>query len=216
MAQPKYIAVEGVIGAGKTSLARVLGERLDASLILEEAEENPFLPLFYEDPDHYAFQTQVFFLLSRFRQQEALVQTDLFLSTVIIDYLFAKDSIFAHLTLNDDEITLYNAIARQLVHRVTRPDLVIYLQNHTDRLMQHIRSRGRAYERDIEHDYIQKLNEAYNHFFFHYTEAPLLVINASEIDFVRNQTDLDELLHGIENPPVGTKYLHPVSPEDRV
>jgi deoxyadenosine/deoxycytidine kinase len=215
MSQAQYIAIEGVIGAGKTSLARALAERLDASLLLEEVEENPFLPLFYEDPARYAFQNQVFFLLSRFRQQEELIQADLFRSTVVSDYLFAKDAIFAHLTLNDAEIALYDRLAGLLAPRVVRPDLVIYLQNNTDRLMQHIRLRGRAYERGIGQDYLRKLNEAYNHFFFHYTEAPLLVVNASQIDFVKRETDLDDLIRAIRTPPAGTRYYHPVSPEDK-
>lgn len=215
MSNPRYIAVEGVIGAGKTSLARALSERLDAALIEEEPEKNPFLPLYYEDPSRYAFQTQVFFLLSRFRQQTELVQTDLFRSSVVFDYLFAKDKIFAHLTLNEEEIGLYEGLANLLAHRVVRPDLVIYLQNNTDRLMHHIRMRDRSYERNIGYDYIQRLNEAYNHFFFHYTEAPLMVVNASEIDFVRREKDLDELIREIERPPVGTRYYHPVSSQDR-
>lgn len=211
MSQAKYIAIEGVIGAGKTSLARMLAERLNAGLLLEEVEENPFLPLFYEDPARYAFQNQVFFLLSRFRQQEGLIQADLFRSTVVSDYLFAKDAIFAHLTLNDAETALYDRLASLLMPRAVRPDLVIYLQNNTDRLMQHIRLRGLAYERHISLDYLQKLNEAYNHFFFHYTEAPLLVVNASQIDFVKRETDLDDLIRAIETPPAGTRYYHPVS-----
>lgn len=214
MSQAQYIAIEGVIGAGKTSLARMLAERLNASLLLEEVEENPFLPLFYEDPARYAFQNQVFFLLSRFRQQEELVQADLFRSTVVSDYLFAKDAIFAHLTLNDAETALYDRLAGLLASRVVRPDLVIYLQNNTDRLMQHIRLRGLDYERNIGLDYLQKLNEAYNHFFFHYTEAPLLVVNASRIDFVKRETDLDDLIRAIETPPAGTRYYHPVSAEN--
>ncbi|MSS70813.1 MAG: deoxynucleoside kinase [Candidatus Latescibacteria bacterium] len=211
MSQAKYIAIEGVIGAGKTSLARMLAERLNAGLLLEEVEENPFLPLFYEDPARYAFQNQVFFLLSRFRQQEGLIQADLFRSTVVSDYLFAKDAIFAHLTLNDAETALYDRLASLLMPRAVRPDLVIYLQNNTDRLMQHIRLRGLAYERHISLDYLQKLNEAYNHFFSHYTEAPLLVVNASQIDFVKRETDLDDLIRAIETPPAGTRYYHPVS-----
>lgn len=213
MGHARYIAIEGVIGAGKTTLAQLLAERLNARLILEEVEENPFLPLYYRDPARYAFQNQVFFLLSRFRRQEEIAQPDLFQSTVVSDYLFAKDRIFAHLTLNEGEVVLYDRLAEVLVPRVPAPDLVIYLQNNTDRLMQHIRIRGRDYERDIDYDYIQKLNEAYNHFFFHFREAPLLVVNTSQIDFVRRDADLDELIREVESPLSGTRYYHPVSAE---
>lgn len=210
MSHARYIAIEGGIGAGKTSLARLLASRLNARLILEEIEGNPFLPLFYDNPSRYAFQNQVFFLLSRYRQQEQIIQPDLFQTTVVSDYLFAKDRIFAHLTLNEGEVALYDRLSDALLPRAVRPNLVIFLQNNTERLMQHIRLRGRDYERDIGYDYLQRLNEAYNHFFFHYSEAPLLVINASEIDFVRHEEDLEELVREIESPLAGTRYYHPI------
>jgi deoxyadenosine/deoxycytidine kinase len=148
-----YIAIEGVIGVGKTSLATKLGERYNARVVYEKHEENPFLADFYRDPRRYAFQTQMFFLLSRYRQQQEIPQRDLFHEMVIADYLFAKDRIFAHLTLEDRELWLYDHIASLLEQDIPKPDLVIYLQSSLERLMQNIRRRGRTYERNITEDY---------------------------------------------------------------
>ena len=207
---PYHIAVEGTVGVGKTSMAKVLGERLDAKLILEEFEENPFLVEFYKDSERYAFQTQVFFLLSRYRQQQQLQQTNLFTKTLISDYMFIKDRIFAALNLNDKEMSLYNSVAHILEKNVSSPDMVIFLQSDTDRLMQNIKIRGREYEKMIDWKYIDALNQMYNEFFFRYDSSPLLIINTNDIDFVNNKNDLKEVIKFIRTPGEGTRYYNPL------
>ncbi len=204
-----YIVVEGVIGAGKTSLCRLLAQSLDARLTLEVVEENPFLPRFYEDRAAYAFVTQNFFLLSRYQQQMELIQLELFSGTLVADYLFAKDRIFANINLADDELRLYERLASILEERIRPPDLVVYLQASTEVLMERIRWRGRSYERDMDEGYIQTLNEAYNYFFFHYEDTPLLVVNTNELDFVKNRQHYEDLLQRILQPFTGTQYYVP-------
>ncbi len=211
-ADVRYIAVEGVIGAGKTSLSRMVSERLNARLVLEQFEENPFLERFYEDPEHYSFQTQIFFLLSRYRQQQDLFQADLFHNALVTDYIFDKDKIFAYLNLQDDELRLYETLVSSIEKNIPTPDLVIYLQSSVERLMTNIRARGRKYEENISEEYIKDLNEAYNYFFFRYKNAPLLIVNATEIDFVNNREDFEELYKEILRPnraPV--EYYNPHS-----
>jgi len=207
---PYHIAVEGTIGVGKTSLAKILGERLEAKLILEEFEENPFLVDFYKDAERFAFQTQLFFLLSRYRQQQELQQTDLFTKALISDYMFIKDRLFAALNLNDKEMGLYNSIARILEKNVSSPDMVIFLQSDTDRLMLNIKKRGREYEKSIDWKYIDALNQIYNEFFFRYDKSPLLIINTNDIDFVQNKDDLEEIIEFIRTPGEGTRYFNPL------
>ena len=207
---PYHIAVEGTVGVGKTSMAKVLGERLDAKLILEEFEENPFLVDFYKDDERYAFQTQLFFLLSRYRQQQQLQQIDLFAKTLISDYMFVKDRLFAALNLNDKEMSLYNSVARILEKSVLSPNLVIFLQSDTDRLMHNIKIRGREYEKMIDWKYIDALNQMYNEFFFRYDSSPLLIINTNDIDFVNNKNDLEEIIQFIRTPGEGTRYFNPL------
>ena len=207
---PYHIAVEGTIGVGKTSLAKILGERLEAKLILEEFEENPFLVDFYKDAERFAFQTQLFFLLSRYRQQQELQQTDLFTKALISDYMFVKDRLFAALNLNDKEMGLYNSVARILEKNVSSPDMVIFLQSDTDRLMLNIKKRGREYEKSIDWKYIDALNMIYNEFFFRYDKSPLLIINTNDIDFVNNKTDLEEIIEFIRTPGEGTRYFNPL------
>ncbi|OGC02649.1 deoxyadenosine kinase [candidate division KSB1 bacterium RBG_16_48_16] len=205
----KYICIEGVIGAGKTSLAKMLGERLQAQVIYEKPEENPFLEDFYRDPQRYAFQVQIFFLLSRYRQQQERFQRDLFYDAMISDYLFAKDRIFAHLNLEDRELFLYDKVASLLEKEVPKPDLVVYLQSSFERLMANIKKRGRSYEKYMSEEYIRSLNEAYNRFFFHYSQTPLLVINSSIIDFVENKDDFEELVKQILRPHSGIEFFSP-------
>jgi len=211
-ADVRYIAVEGVIGAGKTSLARMVSDRLNARLVLEQFEENPFLERFYEDPEHYSFQTQIFFLLSRYRQQQDLFQADLFHNALVTDYIFDKDKIFAYLNLQDDELRLYETLVSSIEKNIPTPDLVVYLQSSVERLMSNIRARGRKYEDNISEEYIKDLNEAYNYFFFRYKNAPLLIVNSTEIDFVNNNGDFEELYKEILRPnraPV--EYYNPHS-----
>lgn len=208
----RYIAIEGVIGAGKTTLARMLTERLGAKLVLEQFEENPFLTKFYEDAEHYAFQTQIFFLLSRYKQQQELFQGDLFHEYLVSDYIFDKDKIFAYLTLQDDELKLYETLITTIEKNIPTPDLVVYLQSSNDRLMANIKKRGRSFEENMSGDYIKDLNEAYNYFFFRYKSAPLLIINATEIDFVNNPDDFEDLMVQIlrkDKAPV--EYYNPKS-----
>ncbi|HIB14006.1 MAG TPA: deoxynucleoside kinase [Candidatus Marinimicrobia bacterium] len=207
---PYHIAIEGTIGVGKTSLAGILGDRLEAKLILEEFEENPFLVEFYKDSDRFAFQTQLFFLLSRYRQQQQLQQTDLFTKTLISDYMFVKDRLFAALNLDDKEMSLYNTVARILEKNVASPDMVIFLQSDTDRLMQNIKLRGREYEKLIDWKYIDALNQMYNEYFFRYDDSPLLIINTNDIDFVNNKDDLEEIIEFIRTPGEGTRYFNPI------
>ena len=207
---PYHIAIEGTIGVGETSLAGILGDRLEAKLILEEFEENPFLVEFYKDSDRFAFQTQLFFLLSRYRQQQQLQQTDLFTKTLISDYMFVKDRLFAALNLDDKEMSLYNAVARILEKNVASPDMVIFLLSDTDRLMQNIKLRGREYEKLIDWKYIDALNQMYNEYFFRYDDSPLLIINTNDIDFVNNKDDLEEIIEFIRTPGEGTRYFNPI------
>jgi len=209
MERARYIAVEGPIGAGKTTLANTLVERFGGRLITEPVEENPFLGSFYEDRRKHAFQTQLFFLLSRFQQQQQLFQQDLFNQITVADYLFAKDRIFAALNLDANELALYEQVYALIGGRTVRPDLVIYLQARHEVLLARIRRRGRVIERNLDSEYLETLSKAYNDFFFHYEEAPLLVVNTSDVDLVGSEREIDALLAVIRRHRKGTQHYNP-------
>lgn len=205
--RPRYIAVEGPIGAGKSSLAEILAERLGARLVRENPGENPFLGAFYKDPRRHAMSAQLFFLLQRFGHQSELAQGDLFAQGgVVSDYLFAKDRLFAALTLAPEEMALYDRIYEMLRPRAVIPDLVVYLQARTDVLLERIRKRGRPEEKPIRPDYVADVARAYAEFFFNYTEAPLLIVNASDIDFVGNEADREALVQVIRSTRRGVSH----------
>ncbi|MBM2804954.1 MAG: Deoxynucleoside kinase, partial [Deltaproteobacteria bacterium] len=197
MAKAKYIVVEGPIGVGKTSLAKILANEFQARTIFERIEDNPFLPKFYQSRETYAFQTQTFFLLNRYQQQIELAQHDLFNQNAIADYLFAKDQIFATLTLSAEELSLYQQIYALLNTRVAKPDMVVYLQARPEVLYKRVKKRDKKYERSVTFDYLTEVAQAYNQYFFHYDETPLLVVNTSEIDFVASSKDLADLIKEI-------------------
>ena len=206
-----YVAIEGAIGVGKTSLAKLLSDKLGAKLILEKFEDNPFLSEFYDDPERFAFQTQLFFLLQRYQQQQELRQVDMFHNLLISDYMFIKDRLFASLNLDEKEMSLYDSIANMLERNIINPDLIIYLQADTSTLMKNIAKRGRDYEANISYDYINALNELYTEYFFRYNETPLVIINTNHIDFVNNSADLDQVIDYIRQPVSGTKFFNPTA-----
>jgi deoxyguanosine kinase len=211
-----FITIEGVIGVGKTTFCDLLAARWNARQIQEAVDDNPFLPRFYQDRSAYAFQTQLWFLLSRYRQlSEAVAQQDLFHRITISDYMFAKDRIFANINLDDDELQLYGHVANILEKQVPRPDLVVYLQASTEVLLRRIAKRGRPYEFNMDSGYIALVNEAYNHYFFHYEQSPLLVINTDGIDFVSDQADLADIMEQIENARPGVTWYQPLRPRDK-
>jgi deoxyadenosine/deoxycytidine kinase len=210
--RPRYVVIEGPIGVGKTSLAERLAERMGAERVMESAQ-NPFLKAFYEQQEQAAFLTQLFFLLTRYQQQQKLRQRPLFGRATVSDYLFDKDRIFAYLTLSDSELMVYEKIYAVLAQEIPRPDLVLYLQADTPVLLRRIRERGRDYEKRLSADYLQALNDAYNRFFFSYNKTPLLVVNTSEIDFVKRQSDLDDLIRQIDRMEAGTRYYVPYGGE---
>jgi len=200
---------------GKTSLAIMLAEKINGQTSLEHTEDNPFLDKFYQRPKKYGFQTQVFFLLRRYQHAREINQIGLFKSAVITDYLFDKDRIFARTNLDDNEFWLYEQLFQLLKRRVTAPDLVIFLQARTEVLMERIKKRDRDYERSISFRYLDQINQAFNDFFFHYLDSPLLVIDASKIDFVNVPEDFEDLVNQIRTIKSGTQYYIPISLKDR-
>lgn len=205
----QYIAVEGVIGVGKTAVVERLAERLDATTVLEEWSQNPFLKAFYEGAPGAAFQAELFFLLSRYRQQQELTQRNLFQQYTVSDYVFEKSRLYSYLNLEDSELLIYEKLYALLTESVPRPDLVVYLQAPTDVLLKRIRTRGRPEESRLSEEYLAEVNRAYNHYFFHYTQTPLLVVNTSDLDFVKRASDLDDLMKQIQGMGKGTQYYVP-------
>ena len=205
----RSIAVEGPIGVGKTSFVNLLAEKFDAHIVLEDLQ-NPFLRDFYEDKQGAAFQAQLFFLLSRHRQLQELAHRDLFHQITICDYIFPKDKIFAYLNLDDSELLIYDKLYAVLEEQVVKPDLAIFLQAETKTLVERIQRRNRDYESSISSAYINEVNKAYNYFFFHYTQTPLLVIDTTSIDFVHHEEHLDELVEQIRKMERGVQYYRPL------
>ncbi|HEU4724706.1 MAG TPA: deoxynucleoside kinase [Candidatus Eisenbacteria bacterium] len=205
----KHIAIEGVIGVGKTSLARLLAERTGARLLLEAPDANPFLENFYKDQRRFSFPAQMFFLVNRYHELKDLRQPDLFHNGVVSDYLFQKDRIFANLNLNDQELALYESVASLLEREIPAPDLVVYLQASPEIIWSRIQQRGRSYERAMDPKYTATLAEAYNYFFFHYKDAPLLIVNTNELNFVDRRADLEELIARMEAHREGVAYVTP-------
>ncbi len=206
---PGFIVVEGPIGVGKTSLARRLADSFGSDLLLEGADENPFLERFYNEPRSAALQTQLFFLFQRARQMQELRQADMFRPVRVADFIMEKDRLFARLTLDDDEFNLYEQVYNHLTVDAPRPDLVVYLQAPVDVLLKRVAQRGRQYERSMERTYLEKLAESYTRYFHDYTEAPLLIVNASEIDFVANENDYRQLLERVRKVRRGRHYFNP-------
>lgn len=210
MKRTRYIAVEGPLGVGKTTLARILADEFQARVVLEQVDENPFLERFYNDPQKHAFQAQLFFLLTRYRQQQEVAQQELFRQNLIADYIFAKDQLFAHLTLDADELALYGQLHSMLAPRLPKPDLVVYLQARVDVLLARLHKRSRGYGRQVTPEYTRRIAEAYKDFFFRYEETPLLVVNCSEIDFVSHSEDTEDLVREIREMGAGVQHYIPL------
>jgi deoxyadenosine/deoxycytidine kinase len=205
--RPRYIAVEGPIGVGKSSLAEILAQSLGARLVNEDPGGNPFLASFYRDPRRYALSAQLFFLLQRYGQQADLAQGSLFeQGGLVADYLFAKDRLFATLTLSADELALYDRVYQALRPRVAAPDLVVYLHARAEVLLERVEKRGRPEEKPIRREYLREVAKAYSEFFFAYNDSPLLIVDASEIDFVGNPEDRAALLEVIAQTRAGVNH----------
>jgi len=209
-----HIVIEGSLGVGKTSLAVMLAEKISGQTLLERTEENPFLVKFYQNSKKYRFQTQIFFLLHRYQQASEIRQIGLFKRSIISDYLFDKDRVFARANLDDNEFWLYDQLFKLLKTRITPPDLVIFLQATTDVSMKRIKKRDREYERSINYRYLEEINQSLNEFFFHYSDSPLLVINASKIDFVNVPEDFEDLVKQIKRIKSGTQYYVPMGSKE--
>ena len=206
----RYIVVEGPIGVGKTTLARRLADSLGGEALLEAPQDNPFLPRFYENPQTHALATQLSFLIQRVRQLEGLRQRDLFTSVRVGDYMIEKDRLFAKLTLDADELALYRQVYRRIAAQAVTPDLVIYLQAPVDVLLRRVAARGIAYEEYMDPRYLDRVATAYTQFFHHYDAAPLVIVNASEIDFAHGDADYEHLFGMVRSISKGRHYLNPL------
>lgn len=204
-----YLAVDGPIGVGKTTLVDMLARRFEGVKVLEDAE-NPFLDKFYKDRPGAAFQTQLYYLLSRFKQQQEIIQRELFQRLVVADYPFEKDRIFAYLNLSDDELLIYDKLYAMLDQQVPKPDLVLYLVADVDTCMERIRRRARAYEKRLSDDYLVELIDAYNHYYHHYRSSPVLVVDTRNLNFPERTEDFEELLEELRKPRKGTEYFVPL------
>jgi deoxyadenosine/deoxycytidine kinase len=204
-----HVAVEGPIGVGKTTVVDRLASLLEAKKVVEDWSTNPFLRSFYDSRPGAAFQSELFFLLSRYRQQQELVQRQLFTQTTLVDYVFERSRLFAYLNLDDSELLIYDKLYSLLSESVPRPDLVVYLQAPTDVLMRRVKARGRPEESQISEEYLAEVNRAYNHYFFHYSATPLLVVNTEGVDFARSEEDVSDLLKQIRAMGKGTQYYVP-------
>src|SRR5690625_3361602 len=207
-----FIAIEGVTEAGKTTMTKLLVERNGGRLVLEEYEENPFLPRFYEDRKRYAFQTQLAFLASRFKQQQTILEPELFDEGIISDYIFEKDRIFARINLDEDEMALYDNIFGIMAGISAKPDLVVYLQSNVRRFWKNIKKRGRDYEKQITPDYLQELCDAYNQLFYHYSRTPVMIINTVEADFKHNPEQLAYIEDQIFTQPIRSNTHITITP----
>src|SRR5689334_4813039 len=205
----RHVAVDGPIGVGKTSLVELLARRFHGTKILEDVD-NPFLGEFYRKKKGSAFQTQLFFLLSRYQQQQEIAQIDLFSGLVVADYTFAKDKIFACLNLDDSELLIYDKLYSLLSESVTKPDLVIYLQGSLETCLKRVKKRNLSFEKSISTDYLRQLIEAYNYYFYHYEDTPLLVVDTNEIDFVNRPEHFDDLVEQIQKTKKGVQYYVPI------
>lgn len=204
----RYIAVDGPIGAGKTTVANMLAKDLEAKLVLEPVEKNPFLTEFYKDRSKNAFKTQLFFLLNRYQQQLEMKQSELFSKLTVCDYTFAKDFIFAGINLNKDEQKLYGTVYNLLDAHLPKPDVVVYLQASPEVLLKRVKNRGFGYEKPISIEYLTDLTNAYNEYFFQYSDTPLLVVNSNDLDIVHNQADWANLKKAIFEHKKGTAHHH--------
>lgn len=204
-----YIAIEGPVGVGKTTVVDRLAERLDANKVLEDWSTNPFLHPFYDGKPGAAFQAELFFLLSRYRQQQELLQRRLFAQATLSDYVFEKSRLFSYLNLDDSELLIFDKLFALLAEGVPKPDLVVYLQAPTEVLLKRVKQRGRPEEARLSEEYLAEVNRAYNHYFFHYATTPLLVVNTADVDFATNAEDTDDLLKQIRAMGKGTQYYVP-------
>jgi deoxyadenosine/deoxycytidine kinase len=203
------IAVEGAIGVGKTTVVDRLASLLEAKKVIEDWSSNPFLRPFYDSRPGAAFQAELFFLLSRYRQQQELVQRQLFTQATLVDYVFERSRLFAYLNLDDSELLIFDKLYSLLCESVPRPDLIVYLQAPTEVLMRRVKARGRPEQSQLSEEYLAEVNRAYNHYFFHYTATPLLVVNTEDVDFARSQDDVSDLLKQIRAMGKGTQYYVP-------